>query len=194
MKQIHIFFKCVILNFVTNLAKIEGVGIFIKQGIKYKVIEKLTTAVEGLFECIYVELSHYRKVIVSCVYRQPGSSIEEFTNCIENMSITLNWSLYLSGDLNINLLNYDNHSGSEFLVDQLFTMSLFPQINKPTSIVHDCYSIIDNIFTNVLHEKMHCGILIDHTSDHLPVLYITGHEVKRKPKNVFFIERRIMNA
>ena len=59
----------------------------------YKVIKKLITSVEGLFECISVELSLDRKVIEGCVYRQPGSSIEEFTNCIENMFITLNCSL-----------------------------------------------------------------------------------------------------
>ena len=95
-------------------------------GIKYKVIEKLTTAVENLFECISVELSLDRKVIVSCVYRQPGSSIEEFTNCIDNMFATKSCSLYLCGDFNINLLNYDNHSGTKFFVDHdfLFTMSL----------------------------------------------------------------------
>ena len=61
-------------------------------------------------------------------------------------------------------------------------MSLFSQINKPTHIAHDCYSIIDNILTNVLHDKMHCGILIDDASDHSPVFCITSHEVKRRQK------------
>ena len=93
------------------------VGILIKQGIKYKVIEKLTTAIENRFECISVELSLNRKVTVSCVHRQPGSSLEEFTKCVENMFTTKNCSLYLCGDLNINLLNYDNHSGTKFFVD-----------------------------------------------------------------------------
>ena len=66
------------------------VGILIKQGIKYKVIEKLTTAIENIFECISVELSLNRKVTVSCVHRQPGSSLEEFTKCVENMFTTKN--------------------------------------------------------------------------------------------------------
>ena len=114
--------------------------------------------------------------------RQPGSSIEEFTNCIDNMFITQNCSLYLCGDLSINLLNYDNRSGTMFFVDQLITMSSFPQINKPTHITHDCHSIIDNISTNLFHEKMHCGILIDDTSDYLPLFCITCHKVKRKQK------------
>ena len=59
-----------------------GIGIFIKQGIMYKVIEKLATAVKDLIEFISTELSLDRKVIASCVHRQPGSSIEEITNCI----------------------------------------------------------------------------------------------------------------
>ena len=69
-----------------------------------------------------------------------------------------------------------------FFVDQLFSMILFPHINKPTRIAHEYYSIIYNIFTNVLHDKMHCGILINDTSDHLPVFCITSHELKRKEK------------
>ena len=87
-----------------------GADIFSKQGIKYKVIEKFTTAVEDLFECISVELSLDRKVIASCLYGQPGSGIEEFTNCVDNMFTAQNCSLYLCGDLNISLLNFDNHS------------------------------------------------------------------------------------
>ena len=79
----------------------DGVGIFIKQGIRHKVIEKLPTAVEDHFECISVELSLDRKVIVSCVHRPPGSSIEKFTNCIDNMFTTQNFSFYLCGDLTL---------------------------------------------------------------------------------------------
>ena len=60
------------------------------QSIQYIVIEKLTTAYDDSFECISVEFLLDRKVIVSCVYRQPASSIDELTNCIKNMFITLN--------------------------------------------------------------------------------------------------------
>ena len=131
-------------------------------------------------------LSLDRKVIVCCFYCQPSSSsIKEFTNCIENMLIALNCSLCLCGDFNIYLLNYSYHSGTKFFVYQLFTMSLFPQIDKPTHIACDCYSIIDNIFTNVLHDKMQCGILIYDTSGNLPDFCITSHEVKRQQKSVF---------
>ena len=80
------------------------------------------------------ELLIDRKVIVSCVNKQPGSSIDEFTNGMKNISIILTRSLYLYGDFNISLLNYDNHSENKFFVDQLLTMSLFPLINKLTRI------------------------------------------------------------
>ena len=119
MNQIQIFFQMCGLDLCHQPHKGRrggGVGIFIKQGIKYKVIEKLSAAVEDHFECISVELSLDRKVIVSCVYGQPGSSIEEFTNCIDNMFNTQYCSLYMCGDFNINLLNYDNHSGGKFFV------------------------------------------------------------------------------
>ena len=96
------------------------------------------------------------------------------------MLITLNCSLYLCRDININLLNYDNHSGSMFFVDQLFSVSLFPHIYKCTCIAHDSCSTIDYIFTNVLHDKVHCGILINDMSEYSPLFCITGHKVIRK--------------
>ena len=62
MNQIQIFFKCVVFEFCHQPRKGRrgvgggegGAGIFIKQGIMYKVIEKLTTAAEDLIECISV--------------------------------------------------------------------------------------------------------------------------------------------
>ena len=65
-------------------------------------------------------------------------------------------------------------------------MSLFPQINKPTCNTHDCYSVIDNVFTNVHHSKVQCGILIDDTSDQLTVL----HAMRLKENKESFLYRR----
>ena len=80
------------------------------------------------------------------------------------------------------IISPDQQAHMYYSCHYFLTMSLFPQINKPTRITCDCYSIIDNIFSNLLHSKVLCGILINYTSEHLPVFCITCHEVKRQKK------------
>ena len=62
------------------------------------------------------------------------------------------------------IISPDQQAYMYYSCHYFLTMSLFPLINKPTCITHDCYSIIDNIFTNTLHNKVQCGILVDDAS------------------------------
>lgn len=48
-------------------------------------------------------------------------------------------------------------------------MSLYPLITRPTRITTHSATLIDNIFTNGIDEKITSGIIINDTSDHLPV-------------------------
>ena len=103
-----------------------------------------------------------------------------------------NCSLLLCSDIKINLLNYDNHMEVSFLLINCLLCHCFPRSTSPNILPVIAILSLTIFFTNVLHDEMCCGILIDDTSDHLPVLCITNHEVKTKQN--FFIERRIMNA
>ena len=59
-----------------------GVALYISKCLTFKVISKASTSIDNLLECLSVELilTNSKNVIVSCIYRQPGSSID---NCIE---------------------------------------------------------------------------------------------------------------
>ena len=77
--------------------------------------------------------------------------------------------MILSGDLNINLLNFDkNKEVSEFL--EVLTSNWFtPQIFGPTRFVEqNKSSLVDNIFVNF--SDMHCtsGNIIEKITDYLP--------------------------
>lgn len=64
-----------------------GVAIYVDNGLKCKVLEEMTTVVDNLLECLTIELcmEKSRNIIISCIYRAPGTSIEVFTEWIECM-------------------------------------------------------------------------------------------------------------
>ena len=81
---------------------------------------------------------------------------------------------YLMGDFNINLLNYDRHNGTNDLVDLLHSYSFISLINKPTRIVGDSATLIDNIFTNCYFDQRNTFQCIKkiYITDHFPVIHV----------------------
>ena len=80
-----------------------------------------------------------------------------------------NKKVILTGDLNLNLLNFDkNKEVNEFL--DILTSNWFPpQILGPTRFAeHNKHSLVDNIF--VKFSDMHCtsGNIIEKITEHLP--------------------------
>ena len=84
----------------------------------------------------------------------------------------------LCGDFNINLLNQDMLKGTNDFIDQLYSLGLYPLIDRPSRIPTSCATLIDNIFTN----QSNCdnGLLINYISDHLPVFSISKPNLEIK--------------
>ena len=77
--------------------------------------------------------------------------------------------MILTGDLNINLLNFDKNKEVNEFLDVLTSNWFTPQILGPTRFVeHNKPSLVDNIFVNFSH--MHCPTrnIIEKITDHLP--------------------------
>ena len=74
----------------------------------------------------------------------------------------------LTGDFNINLLDYDTCVAAQGFLDMIFSHSFLPLIDKPTRITKTSATLIDNIFTNILPLPK-SQILISDISDHLPI-------------------------
>ena len=71
-------------------------------------------------------------------------------------------------DYNIDLLILTT---TEF-INSMYSTSLYPSITRPTRITTHSATLIDKIFSNVIDEKVVCGLIINDTSDHLPVFAI----------------------
>ena len=192
-----------VINFLTDYTPYSvnrtnhrggGVAIYVKNGLSCKLVEKLSHSYENLFECVTIEINSKskRSTLVSCIYRKPGTSIAEFSDIIEELfGNCKNKNMYLCGDLNIDFLKYETHEHTKHFIDALFSLGLFPLINKPTRITTSTETLIDNIFTNILSAHHNSGILITDVSDHLPIFTIDSRSTSPVSEPEFITKRKI---
>ena len=76
--------------------------------------------------------------------------------------------IFLLGDFNINLLNYNVHQPTNDFLDSLASNSIIPYILQPTRLTSHSKTLIDNIFSNILSSEIISGNLTATISDHLP--------------------------
>ena len=118
-----------------------------------------------------IKLNNAKNIIISCCYRTPGGSLQEFNDEINIFleHYKTNKSYILCGDFNINTINYETHKHTKEFADTLLNAGLLPMISLPTRISPSNSTLIDNIYTNILYSSTN-GVLIDDTiSDHLPI-------------------------
>lgn len=159
-----------------------GVALYVSSDLKCKTIESMTNATEDLMECltIEIEMKKQRNIVVTCIYRTPGSSITTFNNKLEQLLFGINENKVsiICGDFNINLLNVSNHTGSLEFLDLMYSRGLYPTITRPSRITSSCATLIDNIFLNIIDKNVKSGLLINDTTDHLPIFVTYLCEIK----------------
>ena len=165
-------YECVNVNRIDKRG--GGVMIHVSKSIKYKLVQRMSEAIDGLYECVTIEIETVKgkNTVITCMYRAPGSSIETY---LEHLNLLIqklnNKTFFLVGDFNINLINYETHTGTKHFIDTLFSYGIHPLIAKPTRITLNSCTLIDNIFTNFTDES-NSGIVINDISDHLPIFSV----------------------
>ena len=99
-----------------------------------------------MFECLTVELSikNLKKIIVKCIciyiyiyiYRTPGSCLNTLDENIETILCDAKSvkTVFMCGDLNIDLLKHEEHSGTKHFLYVMYSLGLYQLIDKPTRI------------------------------------------------------------
>ena len=73
-------------------------------------------------------------------------------------------SIFLFGDFNVNLLNYNEHNQTNEFLDSLASNSFIPLILQPARITSHFNTLIDNIFSNVFDPDIISGNLTSSVS------------------------------
>ena len=165
-----------------------GVAIYVKDNLNVLLRSDLSKNTLS-FEAVWIEIIQKNKnIICGCIYRHPNSDINQFLEYFEKALSKVtkeNKECYISGDFNINLLNYDQNKISTDFLDLMSSAAFLPSILEPTRITESSSTLIDNIFTNNIKQSSLSGNILISFADHL-TQFISVHKtiVKNKPKNV----------
>ena len=123
-----------------------GVALYVDAGLRCKKIDCKSITIDGVLECLTVEIlvGKSTNIIVSCLYRTPGSPLDSFNQTIDSMFSNINKVLIVCGDFNINLLNpQKNTKTTDFItamyfitIEILFFRSLFNQQELQQTLLH----------------------------------------------------------
>ena len=90
-------------------------SLYVHSSLEYTVLSEMSIITEYL-ECVFIEvnirtMTQNKKIIVGLVYRPPGTNITTLTEHVMNIiDYFENKQCYITGDVNINLTNYANHT------------------------------------------------------------------------------------
>ena len=125
-------------------------------------------------ESTFTEILNLKKsiIIIGCIYKQPSIGFNVFNiNYLNNLLNKVSKeqkSVFLLGDFNANLLNYNNHNLTTEFLDSVTSNSFFPYVLQPTRLTSHSKTLIDNIFSNIISPEAISDNLTSTISDHLP--------------------------
>ena len=124
--------------------------------------------------------------MIGSFYRRPSSNLNEFLNELENIFDLIrneNKNIYLLGDFNINLFNFDTDLQVKRFVNLMHGNNMLNVINKATRVTSTSATLIDHIWTNNFHNTHINGILFEKTTDHFPVFSFFKNNFQKGDKN-----------
>ena len=138
-------------DFVVNIRQHRvggGVALYVSQMYDYVVRDELNSMTDSI-ESLFIEISvpGSKNIIIGVVYRPPNTNTKSFLDYFSDLvknPIFIHKKCFIMGDFNIDLLKQNNMS-QDFL-EIFLSASFLPLISKPTRIVNESATLIDNIF------------------------------------------------
>ena len=97
----------------------------------------------------------------------------------------------ITGDFNINLLDFENNKKVQSFVNLMFRCGMIPVINKPTRVTRCAVTAIDHMFTNsIINTEIKSAIIKADISDHFPILFVAKVKVDVSIKVEQYILKR----
>lgn len=153
-----------------------GISFFIHDKLTFKIRDDLKLPCNySVAESSFIEIqqTNAKNIIIGCLYRRKQGNSYDIEKYIETLEPTLikikkeQKALHLTGDVNLNLLNFTTNTAIAQYLDTLFSYGLIPLINSPTRFHRGKGTLIDHIFSTNLNSTTVSGNLILNVSDHL---------------------------
>jgi hypothetical protein len=178
-----------------NSAQGGGVGIYVKSCLKFSLLHSKSIFIERIFETIVIEvITNNSKTIIGSLYRpgtphprlNPSQVFDQFLDLFSQQLtdlVSLNKTMYLLGDLNLDVLNYNKCTQVTSYIDLLFSYGLLQTVTKPTRYTGKSATIIDHIITNFHSNAYDTVILTSQLSDHFPIVHFKKGPLKSNVPN-----------
>ena len=184
-----------------------GVGILVSKDLQgeaalYQFSKRKVPFIEEQFENLVVRIPECidsdnpaikRDLVVAAIYRQPNNgNLENFLGHMENLLFQIDKpknEIVITGDMNLDLLKYNNHQPTSKYLDIMTNHRLLPRIVRPTRIKNNSATLIDHIFTKNNNKTTISGILDTELAgncgytDHMPIFTILKSKIPRKDKS-----------
>ena len=129
----------------------------------------------GEFQFIKIEdcKGTRKTVIIGNIYRSPSAKPDKFNEFFGTILQKLNNKrysnklIYIVGDFNQDLINYDNDLNCQNLIDNAHNSGFVQIISRPTRITERSATLIDLVFTNNIDSALSCNVITLDVSDHL---------------------------
>ena len=124
-------------------------------------------------EPTFIEIINSKKsnIIVGSVYKRPNMGVLDISSLINQLLVKISKEqkqIFLLGDFNMNLLNYNEHQPTNEFLDSLASNSIVLYICSQQVLNPHSKTLIDNIFSNILSFEAISGNISATMSDHLP--------------------------
>ena len=181
-------------NFFSNCRSNKnggGVGIFVHSSLNVS-IRNTWNRMMHCIESIFIEIlqPNNKNIIIGAIYRPPGGDQNtlnmfnaEICSILNSINHEKNKTVIISGDFNLDLIQYGTHRPMAEFLDNLLSFSFCPSINQPTRISDISSTLIDNIFINCNPDKFDSAIICNDISDHLPVAVHVKSCTSAQPNN-----------
>ena len=161
------------LEFTPTEQRAGGALLYIVNHLPYKPRTNLNSNKANRLESTSIEIINSRKcnIIVGYLDKHHNMDVLEFNKIIFTLLDKLskeNKQVFLLGDFNISLLNYNDYQPTNEFLDYAAFNSFIPYTLEPTRIISNSETLIENIFSNIIFHEMISGNITATISDHLP--------------------------
>ena len=102
-----------------------GVALYINDSLQHKYLPDKSRYINNCAEIVSVEITlrNCKQVIICCMYRAPNTHLNTLSEFINDILSNIGKKpVYMCGDFNADLLQYDKHAATNDFIDQLYTL------------------------------------------------------------------------
>ena len=129
----------------------------------YKSCPDLNIYKSNQLESTFVEIINPKKsnFVIGSIYKHPNMDVTDFKNNYLSQIFEIvskeQKQVFLLGDFNINLLNYNDHQPTNDFLGSLASNSFIPYVLHPSRITSHSKTLTDNIFSNFISPDIISG-------------------------------------